>query len=308
MPDDSASFWAEIKGYEERLGHDPDSFLFARLAGLYLKLGLLDDALHIARQGVSRHPGYVAGQRALAMACHARGLADECRQALERVTTALPEDGEAQKMLARLLSAGGSYADAIRALRTALDFNPDDAECRVELEALERSSAAATDAAHPPGAAEPAADLLDAGFGAYGEEDEAEEIIEELEILDVDEADLLVEEDAAPLAAVPDLPAEAPHDPLSTATLAELYVQQGFRDKALEIYGAILASDPANDGVRARIAELEGGMSPGVEPALAGAFEEPSPPAAPPAGDGEDEAIAVLEGWLDNIGRLKACR
>lgn len=292
MQDDSASFWAEIKGYEERLAHDPDSLLFARLAGLYLKLGLLDDALHTAREGASRHPGYAAGQRALAMACHAKGLAEECRQALERVTTALPEDGESQKMLARLLSAGGSYDAAIRALRTALDFNPDDAECRVELEALERSSVAATDAAR-------AADLLDAGFGAYGEEDEAE-VIEELEILDVDEADLLVEEGAAP--------AEAPHDPLSTATLAELYVQQGFSDKALEIYRAILASDPANDGVRARIAKLEGGMSPGVEPARAGAFEEPSPPAAPPAPGVEDEAIALLEGWLENIGRLKACR
>lgn len=296
MQDDSASFWADIKEYEGRLAHDPDSLLFARLAELYLKLGLTDDALHTARQGVTRYPGYVAGQRALAMACDAKGLGEECRQALERVTTALPEDGEAQKLLARLLSAAGSRDAAIRALRTALDFNPDDAECRFELEALDRSSAATTDAALgaavPADAAEPAVDLLEAGGGACGGEDEAEEIIEDLEILDVDESDLLPDEEPEDLGAAP---AATDRDPLSTATLAELYVRQGFGDKALEIYHAILAADPGNAGVRSRIAELEGGRTPDFT-------------AVPDLQPGADDALAVLEGWLDNIGRLKACR
>ncbi|MBI2354818.1 MAG: tetratricopeptide repeat protein [Deltaproteobacteria bacterium] len=320
MQDDGASFWADIKEYEGRLAHDPDSLLFARLADLYLKLGLVDDALHTARQGVARYPGFVAGQRALAMACHAKGLGEECRQALERVTTALPEDGEAQKMLARLLSAAGSRDAAIMALRTALDFNPGDTECRFELEGLERGSAATTAAAQGAApdadAAGPAVDLLDNGFVAYGEEHEAEEIIEDIEILDMDESDLLEEEEPEDLGAAP---VATDHDPLSTATLAELYVRQGFGDKALEIYHAILAADPGNAGVRSRMAELEAGrtpdftavpgLQPGAEPPFAGATGESSPPAAAfSATAGAAEAIAVLEGWLDNIGRLKACR
>ena len=46
-----ASFWADIKHLEERLAQDPKSYLFARLADVYLKVNLIDDALHTARQG-----------------------------------------------------------------------------------------------------------------------------------------------------------------------------------------------------------------------------------------------------------------
>lgn len=48
---DSASFWTDIKNLEEQLAKSPDSFCFARLSDVYLKVGLVDDALHVARQG-----------------------------------------------------------------------------------------------------------------------------------------------------------------------------------------------------------------------------------------------------------------
>ncbi len=319
MHDDSASFWADIKEYEERLGRDPDSFLFARLAEIYLKVGLVDDALHIARQGVARHPGYVAGLRALALTCHAKGLRDECRSVLQKVTLALPEDGEAQKMLGRLLAGQGDNEAAEKAFRTALEFHPDDVECRVELEALKRGMA------HPPlelagtvavpVAEAPAGDRLDAEFGAFEEEpEELEEIIEDAEILDMDEADLLEEEEAAGVVAEPAASGMEGYDPLSTATLAELYVQQGFTDKALEVYRAILANAPDNVEARSRVAELEGQCV--ASDGLAGAAKtriradkEPSPAESSfHAPTGADGALAILEGWLGNVRRLKECR
>lgn len=322
MHDDSASFWADIKEYEERLGRDPDSFLFARLAEIYLKVGLVDDALHIARQGVARHPGYVAGLRALALTCHAKGLRDECRSVLQKVTLALPEDGEAQKMLGRLLAGQGDNEAAEKAFRTALEFHPDDVECRVELEALERGMA------HPPlelagtvavpVAEAPAGDRLDAEFGAFEEEpEELEEIIEDAEILDMDEADLLEEEEAAGVVAEPAEPAASGmegYDPLSTATLAELYVQQGFTDKALEVYRAILANAPDNVEARSRVAELEGqGVAPdglaGAAKTRIRADKEPLPAESSfHAPTGAEGALAILEGWLGNVRRLKECR
>ena len=319
MHDDSASFWADIKEYEERLGRDPDSFLFARLAEIYLKVGLVDDALHIARQGVARHPGYVAGLRALALTCHAKGLRDECRSVLQKVTLALPEDGEAQKMLGRLLAGQGDNEAAEKAFRTALEFHPDDVECRVELEALKRGMA------HPPlelagtvavpVAEAPAGDRLDAEFGAFEEEpEELEEIIEDAEILDMDEADLLEEEEAAGVVAEPAASGMEGYDPLSTATLAELYVQQGFTDKALEVYRAILANAPDNVEARSRVAELEGQCV--ASDGLAGAAKtriradkEPSPAESSfHAPTGAEGALAILEGWLGNVRRLKECR
>jgi cytochrome c-type biogenesis protein CcmH/NrfG len=44
---------------------------------------------------------------------------------------------------------------------------------------------------------------------------------------------------------------------LASPTLAELYFSQGFIDRALEVYRRLLAGDPRNDRLRARLAEIE---------------------------------------------------
>lgn len=56
-------------------------------------------------------------------------------------------------------------------------------------------------------------------------------------------------------AAVPAEPAAEPE--LASATLAELYLGQGFRDKAIEVYRRLLRRDPDNDKLRARLREIE---------------------------------------------------
>ena len=321
MQNDDASFWADIKNYEERLAKAPDSLLFARLAEVYLKVGLVDDALHTARRGTELHPGYIAGQRVLAMACDSKGLQDECREALIKVVTALPEDGEAQKMLGRLLAAQGDMVAAIRAFRTVLDFNPDDSDCSVELEALERSALPDTgsDGVESRFGTGLTVDGMDAEFRSF-EDEEAEEILEDVEILDIDEADLLELEEAEETveASEPVEPVSAQIDPLSTTTLAELYLQQGFTEKALEIYKTLLANDPDNGALRSRVAELDGTavvLTGSVDNLPAGgaaheeAFQEqPSEMSSDSTADAAGNSVAILEGWLDNIGRIKECR
>ncbi len=132
------SFWSEIKVLEDRLKSTPDSYCFAQLADVYLRAGLLDDALSVSRSGVARYPGFVAGQLSLARTCHQKGLIDECRKALEVVTTAVPDHAEAQRMLARLYSESGRGQEAIHALQVLLDLNPEDISARHELDALQR--------------------------------------------------------------------------------------------------------------------------------------------------------------------------
>lgn len=325
MQQGSGSFWTEIKAYEERLAANPDSFCFARLAEIYLKVGLTDDALHVARKGAAKHPGHIAGQRALALACHAKGLTDECRSALEQVVAAMPEDRDSLKLLGRLYAGSGNERAAIWALNTVLDLNPDDEECRIELEAIGhavRGSAAAV----VPSVAQP--EYGDTEFTSF---DDEEEIIEDLEVLELDESDQ-VEEMPAGGEEEAELATAAHHDPLSTTTLAELYVQQGFVSKALAIYQTILADDPANSAALARVAELSAAgasqagpwadaapaVSDDIEPAEYGDSDEvrfEPPPAASAVADtglqprGEaDNALETLEEWLENIRRIKACR
>jgi tetratricopeptide (TPR) repeat protein len=252
-----ASFWSDIKTLDERLTKDPDSYCFARLSEVYLKVGLITDALHTARKGAARHPGYLAGQRALAMACHASGLHDECRSTLEQVTAVMPEDGDALKMLAHLYAEKGDDEAAIRAYRTLLEFRPDDLDSKKQLEALLL------------GGENVSRDYVDDDLDVTdftspldsGDDDEELESQDEEEIHDLEESDIFYDEvvDEEPAAAAPEVekPVTAHHDPLSTVTLAELYVQQGFHAKALDIYRAILAEDPSNDQIRAKISELE---------------------------------------------------
>jgi hypothetical protein len=302
MQQESASFWSDIKMYEERLAEDPDSYLFARLAEVYLKVDLIDDALHIARRGVERYPDYVAGRRVLAMACFARGLQDECRRNLEMVAAANPEDSQVQRMLGRLLAEEGDREAAGKAFRTILVFNPDDPECREELQSLEQDCFHSSDQ-----------------FAETDQElagSDVDRCVDDGEIIDLDESDIVDEfeqEEATSPAAGSAYP-----DPLSTATLAELYVRQGFIEKALTIYYALHDEDPANTTVRERIAELEAleaaevdlpgmpdavGADSGVDVREAASFPE-----GVPLQGKADDVIADLEGWLENIRRIKSCR
>lgn len=335
---DSDSFWTDIKKLEEQLAKSPDSFCFARLSDVYLKVGLVEDALHVARQGVMKHPGYLSGQRALSLACHAKGLNNEALAALKLVTEALPEDVPSQKLLGRLYTEAGNQDAACQAFRTALEFAPDDVECRIEIEFLERS-ARVTEFAFEP--------------------DEDEEIIEDLEI--VEEFDVLEEnqpESGFQFQVTPsesDTVAAPHHDPLSTGTLAELYVSQGFIHKALEIYRAILADNPEDLATAERVAELEAleacpadavpeaddiyeaeaedepafrippeaffqeaepvafpeyGAVPALESQQTSAdvsgYESSAPPV--PLQGVADNALSTLDGWLENIRRIKSCR
>lgn len=325
---ESASFWTDIKNLEKQFANRPDSLCFARLSEAYLKAGLVDDAINVARQGVTKHPRYLSGQRALSLACYAKGFNDEAMAALKVVTEALPEDAQSQKLFGRLLAEAGDRGAARRTFMTALEFAPDDAECRLELESLEQSASAEE---------------------TVFEDDE--EIIEDLEMLDEDQPGSGFQ--CATAAGELDNLQGISHDPLSTGTLAELYVTQGFIHKALEIYRAILVDNPADRAVAERVAELElletgpsgpefdfsfeeearvesdsgmpseaflqkTGVAALPEPAVTSVLESQQASgdfsrvlngaSMQPPHVVNDRVLSVLEGWLASVRRIKLCR
>jgi hypothetical protein len=50
-----------------------------------------------------------------------------------------------------------------------------------------------------------------------------------------------------------------PAAPFASSTLAELYLQQGLVEKAVEVYRQVVQREPGNDKARQRLAELESG-------------------------------------------------
>ena len=82
-------------------------------------------------------------------------------------------------------------------------------------------------------------------------------------------------------------------EPLATPTLAEIYLQQGLKQKAIEVYREILKGDPENTEALGRLSELEG---------------KPAPAPAPdPAAILVARKVEALSGWLAAIrGRARA--
>jgi len=295
MHQDSELIWAEIKKYEQRLENNPESYLFARLSEVYLKVQLIDDALHVARQGTAKYPSYIAGQRALAMACNAKGLNEECLKALQKVSAASPEDLDVQKLLGKLSAANGNKEAAQKAFNTVLEFNPDDEDCQTELKNLLILNVASDKTS--------SSSDIDFGFGSFVQEPEDE-------IIELSEADIVEETDLE--STIETATGQEDHDPLTTATLAELYVKQGFETKAINIYRSMLAENPFNSAARTRLEELEAKtVAAQVQSEAVSSFKSMGKhvPEFPASIQGvAAQAIDTLEEWLDNIRRIKACR
>jgi len=103
-------------------------------------------------------------------------------------------------------------------------------------------------------------------------------------------------------AIVDDVPSAAPRAPaagepeLASPTLAELYFDQGFLDKAAEVYRRLLARDPGQERWRARLGEIES-----VQRLHARAQTSPPPPASLPS-----DRRAAVERAIARLQDLRA--
>jgi tetratricopeptide (TPR) repeat protein len=120
---------------------------------------------------------------------------------------------------------------------------------------------------------------------------------------------------AEPEPAAESVSAGAPQEDITnTVTMADLYVQQGFIDRAQSIYESILDRDPNNDDVRAKLDALDarprGGDVPSMvaEPMAAPPADEPfssesTSEAAPAAAS--NARVDKLEQWLAKMKRVE---
>jgi len=328
MEKESTSFWTDIKKYEDNLTKDPNSYCFAPLSELYRKLGLLEDAVVVAKKGIEVHPLYIGGYMALGRALYEMGSRDEAKAALEKVVLATPENLLAQRILSQIYQEDGNLAAAERALQILITFNPEDTESSIALEVLQRSM-------HRSAAS---SDLFEkSSENTTGVPCPAEEISLSVSKSPVELPDFIDPEDAHDQSWSADDSFsfdEAPGTetgifPLPTVTLAELYEVQGFLEKALRVYQDLLEKDPGSCLLRERASALsirlagesnlslpesiraasdseESGLLQGTS---AAEVTENGPGRFCPNGQGPDEkTLFVLGQWLDAIRRQKECR
>lgn len=99
----------------------------------------------------------------------------------------------------------------------------------------------------------------------------------------------------------PEVEDTAGEERFSTETLADLYAQQGLTDKAESIYRQILEKKPDNESVKLKLESIKA-----VVPDQESEQEVHREEAAEPTSEGAAEgALAILEGMLENLERMK---
>lgn len=291
MMTDKASLWAAAKRFEGILRSDPKAYSFAPLSDVYRQLGLLEEALETARTGVAFYPDFAGGQLALAKSAIECGFMDEAVKALEAVVRVTPENLEAQRLLADLYMSTGNSSAAQRCISVANSL---------DMTFSEGPAAGVI----PAGTDMPEEDILDADILELCDEcieddifdDSAEQFsaspqrpslgdsVNRAEPFLMDSPPPLYEQDA---------PSPEPPPVMASATIAELYVKQGFPEKGAEVYREMLASDPFNLEYQKRLLELSQS-----EITLSAETNSSKP----------DGLLDKLQEWLGNIGRVKECR
>lgn len=255
-----------IESLESRLAADPGSLLFVPLAEAYRRVGRLEDAERVLRDGLDRHPGHHSARTSLGRILLLLDRPQEAAAELQRVVDEVPDNLLAQRLLDE--AAGPSLPP------------PEEPPAR--------TGAAAASPASPGPVEAPGAPVRPASPAAPSPEPEG-----------AVEASTVAMPPPFPVEGRdrgPDVP--SPADELSSVTLAELYLRQGDRDRALAIYRDVLLREPEHPGWRRRYEEL---------------LEEPAAPpeaAVAPEGatDGRRRRLAALERYLAQVRRARVAR
>jgi tetratricopeptide (TPR) repeat protein len=245
MAKESSSFLADIKKYEDILVNEPNSYCFTILSELYRKLGMLDEAINAANRGIEIHPDYIGGHMAAGRAYFDKGMKEESKIALERVARVTPDNLLAQKLLIQIYIDVGNLSEATKTLQVIELLNPGDVESRQLFETFDKnvsvddhSSDSQSTVVHDT---ETAASESTNEFAA---EDKSMETELPCELADaVSIKGVSVSSDGK--------------DPLVTATMAELYVSQGYFNKAMNVYRDLLEKSPESEEYRTRLEELQ---------------------------------------------------
>lgn len=114
--------------YLKMFQDDPTSRIFAPLAEAYRKIGLVDEAIEICREGLVANPHFIGGKVALARAYHDKGVPAEVVAALRPIIDQIPDNLMAQRLYADSCLTLGFVPDALGALKLLMYFNPEDQE------------------------------------------------------------------------------------------------------------------------------------------------------------------------------------
>src|SRR5688572_7255479 len=99
--------------YKEALDKNPHSKVFAPLAESYRKLGMIDEAMEILKQGLKKHPHYTLGHLSLGACYFDKEKFDLCYKILLPLVSLNLENILLQKLFAQAALKLGHWEEAL---------------------------------------------------------------------------------------------------------------------------------------------------------------------------------------------------
>ena len=311
---------------------DPDGRGFVPLADVHRRLGDMDQALALVREGLQEHPDLTSGHVVEGWIHRAQGDIDTALKSFERVVELDPDNAIAKLAVAELIDdvRARTYREKIEAQKLeAQDLEATEEEGTPEGETQptteDRAVVPVASLAPDERPVVPIASLAPDDRPVVPVADLAPDdspVVPVASLAPDDEPELAVPDsthvDSAPVESTPaeepaadSMPSEQPAvaeelSPASpsddgdiykiyTRTLAELYAAQGGIDKSVEVYRKLVSDDPANTDLAHRLDELEhfGAGEGGVVP-----IESLAPDSADGDGSSAGQRVVVPIGLL----------
>jgi predicted regulator of Ras-like GTPase activity (Roadblock/LC7/MglB family) len=121
----------------DELTMDSGALIFATLADVYLSSGMIDEAISILKDGLSRNPTYTLAKIILGRAYYMKGDIPEAIRILEEVYSEAKDSENTNLYLAHCYKKNGDTDKALTYYNNTLAINPDNKDAQREMRALQ---------------------------------------------------------------------------------------------------------------------------------------------------------------------------
>jgi len=274
--------------------HENPRRYFAPLANEYRKAGDPEQAIAICRAHLAQQPAHMSGHVVYGQALYDAHRIEEAREVFQLALALDPENVIVLRHLGDIARQRGDVQEARSWYSRALDGDPHDAEIAAYLaELTEPLVSHGAEPEAPPAIPSESEAVVEAPADAPMEAEESPY----LETEEQPEAPSVEAESEAPPPPVERQSRLTPTGegfPILTRTLAELYLQQGHIEAALDIYRQLAEHEPDDGDIRARIAALSFDQQVGIIRAREDATT-PEAASEPEEGSAEDELAMEFE-------------
>jgi tetratricopeptide (TPR) repeat protein len=130
-----------IEQYQDMYLKNPDSKIFAPLAEGYRRMGLIAEALNVAKKGCAMHPTFSSGRLVMGRILLDLGKTLDATAELKAATDLSPENILAHSLLAEAYLKLREPKNALRSYKMMLFLNPENAKAQTAVKKLESLTA-----------------------------------------------------------------------------------------------------------------------------------------------------------------------